>query len=53
MHSFCEEDYAFTAYLAEFINSLTNLAYGMSNHSLRIRSQKDAEIECLFILTCD
>ncbi|KAI0019485.1 ceramidase [Xylariomycetidae sp. FL0641] len=25
--NFCEEDYAVTAYLAEFINTLTNLAY--------------------------
>jgi hypothetical protein len=28
-HSFCEEDYAVTYYVAEFVNSLTNLAYGM------------------------
>ena len=26
--SFCEEDYVVTRYLAEFINSLSNLAYG-------------------------
>ena len=26
--SFCEEDYAVTKYLAEFINALSNLAYG-------------------------
>jgi len=26
-HSFCEEDYGTTVYIAEFINSLTNLAY--------------------------
>jgi hypothetical protein len=29
MDSFCEEDYALSRYIAEFINSLTNLAYGM------------------------
>jgi len=29
MVSFCEEDYAITRYLAEFINALTNFAYGM------------------------
>lgn len=27
--SFCEEDYDVSRYIAEFINSLTNLAYGM------------------------
>lgn len=27
--SFCEEDYAVTVYVAEFINTLTNLTYGM------------------------
>jgi hypothetical protein len=27
--SFCEEDYAVTRYMAEFISTLTNLAYGM------------------------
>lgn len=27
-YSFCEEDYVVTRYVAEFINSLTNLAYG-------------------------
>jgi dihydroceramidase len=32
--SFCEEDYAVSRYLAEFINSLTNLAYGMWVHCL-------------------
>lgn len=26
--SFCEEDYAVTIYIAEFVNTLTNLAYG-------------------------
>lgn len=26
--SFCEEDYAVTRYIAEFFNTLTNLAYG-------------------------
>lgn len=26
--SFCEEDYAVTKYIAEFINTLTNLTYG-------------------------
>ena len=34
MESFCEEDYAITRYFAEFINTLTNLAYGMSASSL-------------------
>jgi hypothetical protein len=29
LSSFCEEDYALSFYLAEFINSLTNVAYGM------------------------
>lgn len=33
--SFCEEDYAITRYLAEFINSLTNFAYGMYAHAWR------------------
>jgi dihydroceramidase len=28
--SFCEEDYAVTIYIAEFINSLSNLVYSMS-----------------------
>lgn len=28
-NSFCEEDYVVTFYLAEFINALTNIAYGM------------------------
>lgn len=27
--SFCEEDYLITRYIAEFINTLTNLTYGM------------------------
>ena len=27
LDSFCEEDYVVTRYVAEFINSLTNLAY--------------------------
>lgn len=27
--SFCEEDYAVTKYIAEFVNTLSNLAYGM------------------------
>ncbi len=27
--SFCEEDYVITFYLAEFINALTNIAYGV------------------------
>ena len=27
--SFCEEDYAITRYIAEFINSITNFAYSM------------------------
>lgn len=27
-NSFCEEDYMISFYLAEFINSLTNIAYG-------------------------
>lgn len=26
--SFCEEDYAVTSYVAEFVNTLTNIAYG-------------------------
>lgn len=26
--SFCEEDYAVTVYVAELVNSFTNLAYG-------------------------
>jgi hypothetical protein len=30
--SFCEEDYVVTFYLAEFINALTNIAYGMGLH---------------------
>ena len=30
MDSFCEEDYAVTRYVAEFVNTLTNLVYGMS-----------------------
>jgi hypothetical protein len=34
MHSFCEEDYVVTIYLAEFINSLTNLMYSMSTRGL-------------------
>lgn len=29
-HSFCEEDYVITRYVAEFVNAFTNLAYGMS-----------------------
>lgn len=28
--NFCEEDYVITFVLAEFVNSLTNLAYGLS-----------------------
>jgi hypothetical protein len=28
--SFCEEDYVITLYLAEFVNALTNVTYGMS-----------------------
>lgn len=28
-HSFCEEDYALVFWAAEFVNSFTNLAYGM------------------------
>lgn len=28
--SFCEEDYAVTSYLAEFINTITNVAYSES-----------------------
>lgn len=27
--SFCEEDYVITLYLAEFVNALTNVTYGM------------------------
>ena len=27
-NSFCEEDYVITFYVAEFVNSLSNLAYG-------------------------
>ena len=34
MKSFCEEDYAITRYLAEFVSTLTNLAYGMSVSSV-------------------
>ena len=34
--SFCEEDYAVSRYLAEYINSLTNLAYGMWAYYLNI-----------------
>jgi hypothetical protein len=30
--SFCEEDYAVTFWVAEFINSFTNIAYGKSNY---------------------
>lgn len=26
--SFCEEDYAISFYLAEFVNALTNVTYG-------------------------
>lgn len=29
--SFCEEDYVITLYLAEFVNALTNVTYGMSS----------------------
>lgn len=28
--SFCEEDYAVTPYIAEFVNTLTNVAYSKS-----------------------
>jgi len=35
-NSFCEEDYAVSRYLAEYINSLTNLAYGMWAYYLNI-----------------
>jgi dihydroceramidase len=37
--SFCEEDYAISFYLAEFVNALTNVTYG----KLCVTSLQDPE----------
>lgn len=37
--SFCEEDYAISFYLAEFVNALTNVTYG----ELCVTSLQDPE----------
>lgn len=34
MPSFCEEDYGSTLYVAEFVNTFSNLAYGVCSPSL-------------------
>jgi hypothetical protein len=38
-NSFCEEDYAVTLYIAEFVNTLTNLAYSEYMQPLPFSSQ--------------
>ncbi|CAI6252061.1 unnamed protein product [Periconia digitata] len=42
-HNFCEEDYVITHYIAEFVNTLTNLTYVIYGiHGLRrVRPQKE------------
>lgn len=37
--SFCEEDYVVTIFIAEFINSLTNLVYGTPEDDITLLFQ--------------
>ncbi|KAH7130607.1 alkaline ceramidase-like protein [Dendryphion nanum] len=45
-HNFCEEDYVITKYIAEFVNTLTNLTYIFYGACgiRRVRSRKDGGI---------
>ncbi|KAK4164320.1 ceramidase [Cladorrhinum sp. PSN259] len=52
--NFCEEDYSFTAYMAEFINTLTNfiyIYYGIL-HIRRTNSKDFMSISLLLLGTC-
>jgi ceramidase len=40
--SFCEEDYAITIYIGEFINTISNLAYGIPSSPTASLSKPDS-----------